>query len=218
MAEGQERQIRIIYFHDVLCPYCYVENSIVEKIISSEKVNIRHAVFPILPTLEHLKMFARTEKDARQFFLREFSIVKNFIPTYDPNKPISKGKITWIYSIPVLKAVKVAEFLGGQEAHWKYYITAQKLFFEEGENINDMNVLLNIAEEIRLDVEKFKKIYNSVLANDLVDDDMTLGMLYGVRGTPTFVFSTQHHDHVVQAYLDERRFMKILKILREKQE
>ncbi|MBI3964548.1 MAG: DsbA family protein [Chloroflexi bacterium] len=57
-------------------------------------------------------------------------------------------------SIPALVAAKCAE-LQGKDAFARYHLAVLKAYFEEGRDIADWNVLVQIAAECGLDLESF---------------------------------------------------------------
>ena len=57
-------------------------------------------------------------------------------------------------SMPALQATKCAQLQGG-EAFQRFHIALFKAFFEESRNISDRQVLLSLAKETGLDIERF---------------------------------------------------------------
>lgn len=141
----------------------------------------------IISSLDDLKAAAPTEEEARELFKQEFSIIKRYFPDYDPEKVIGKGKITWVWSLPPLMACKAAEYQRGDNGYWDYFDKAQERFFLEGENVNDDNVLIQIAEELGLDIEKFKEDFKSKKARMSVYEDEAEAHAMGIRGVPALL-------------------------------
>ncbi|MGI6395397.1 MAG: DsbA family protein [bacterium] len=67
-----------------------------------------------------------------------------------------------------------------QGKFWEYYAK----LFDELKNINEEN-LVKWASELNLDMEQFEKDRNSEKAGKILQDDISQGMNFGVRGTPT---------------------------------
>ncbi|AWS00183.1 DsbA family oxidoreductase [Metallosphaera hakonensis] len=180
--------MQITFFHDVLCPFCYVTNKRLRKIVSEYKdVHVKHKAFMIISSLEDLEAAAPTPEDARELFKSEFSILTRYFPDYDPKKVLDKGKIGHVWSLPPLMACKAAEFQKGDEGHWEYFSRAQDKFFMEGENVNDDQVLISIAEEIGLDVERFKRDFKSKEAKLAVIQDEEEAKAMGIKGVPALL-------------------------------
>ena len=67
---------------------------------------------------------------------------------WDPSQPYPNS------SMPALWAAKCAR-LQGEEAFERFHMAVFKAFFEDSRNISDREVLIGLAEEVGLDVERF---------------------------------------------------------------
>lgn len=181
--------IEIKFFHDVLCPYCFVATRRLMNVVKEYKdeVRVKHKSFMIISSLEDLKEVAPTIDDVKEIFKNEFLILKKYLPDYDPEKVIKKGKIGYIWSLPPQMACKAAEFQKGDEGHWLYYAKAQEKFFLEGEDITSDDVLISIAEEIGLDIVRFKQDFKSRKAQLAVIEDEEEAHAMGIRGVPAIL-------------------------------
>lgn len=206
--------IKLTFFHDVICPYCYMASKRLKKVVNEFKgeVIVKHKAFAIISSLEDLKAIAPTEEDARQVFLNEFSILKRYIPDYDPEKVIGKGKIKYVWSIPPLIACKAAEFQKGDEGHWEFFDRAQDKFFLEGEDITDEKVLVSIAEEIGLDVNKFKEDLNSKRTKLAVIEDEEEAKAMGIRGVPAILVND---TWLIRGVQEENYYRAVIKDILE---
>ncbi|MDT7861271.1 MAG: DsbA family protein [Saccharolobus sp.] len=183
--------VKITFFHDVLCPFCFVTSRRLRKVVKEfgNEVIVKHKAFMIISSLEDLKAAAPTEEEAREIFKQEFSIIKRYYPDYDPEKVINKGKITWVWSLPPLMACKAAEYQKGDNGYWDYFDRAQEKFFLEGENINDDNVLIQIAKEVGLNIDKFKEDFKSKKTRMSVYEDEAEAHAMGIRGVPALLIN-----------------------------
>jgi len=206
--------IKLTFFHDVICPFCYMASKRLKKVVNEFKgeVIVKHKAFAIISSLEDLKAIAPTEEDARQVFLNEFSILKRYIPEYDPEKVIGKGKIKYVWSIPPLIACKAAEFQKGEEGHWEFFDRAQDKFFLEGEDITDEKVLVSIAEEIGLDVNKFKEDLNAKRTKLAVIEDEEEAKAMGIRGVPAILVND---TWLIRGVQDENYYRAVIKDILE---
>ncbi|ACR41743.1 MAG: DsbA family protein [Saccharolobus sp.] len=198
--------VKITFFHDVLCPFCFVTSRRLRSVARkfNDEIVVKHKAFMIISSLDDLKAAAPTEEEARELFKQEFSIIKRYFPDYDPEKVIGKGKITWVWSLPPLMACKAAEYQRGDNGYWDYFDKAQERFFLEGENVNDDNVLIQIAEELGLDIEKFKEDFKSKKARMSVYEDEAEAHAMGIRGVPALLVNDYWLIRGVQdeAYLE----------------
>jgi len=203
--------IRLMFFHDVICPFCFVTSKRLKSVTKEFKgeVVVKHKAFSFISSLEDLKEIAPTVEDVRKVFLNEFRIIKGYFPDYDPEKVIGKGRIGYVWSIPPLMACKAAEFQKGDEGHWEFFDRAQEKFFLEGEDITQDDVLIQIAKEVGLDVEQFKKDFKSKKAKLAVIEDEEEAKAMGIRGVPAILINdtwlirgVQSEDFLKQAIKD----------------
>ncbi len=79
-----------------------------------------------------------------------------------------------------MKAAEAAECALDQDLFWPY---RDKLFAAE---TLDQDNLIEIANELDMDKEKFETCLTSGVKTDVVNRDLTDGVRYGVTGTPSF--------------------------------
>ena len=183
--------LKLTFFHDVICPYCYVENKRLKKVLADFRgeVELIHKSFAIIPEEDDIKSLAPGPEEAREVFFKEFEIIKRYIPEYDLDSVKKKAKFTYVWSVPALRACKAAELLGGMEAHGKYFDEAQRAFFEEGEDITSEEVLAGIAERIGLEKEKFVETFRSKRSYLAYVEDETEAKAMGIRGVPALLIN-----------------------------
>jgi protein-disulfide isomerase len=70
-----------------------------------------------------------------------------------------------------------------------------KLFYYQ-ENISD-DVIMSIAESIRLDMDSFKNCYDTERYRDEIQGDLALGVRAGVEGTPTIFINGEKFAGVI---------------------
>ncbi|MEM0374266.1 MAG: DsbA family protein [Sulfolobaceae archaeon] len=182
-------QVTITFYHDVICPYCYVMSKRLRRVIKDFNglVRVKHKSFMIIPDLQDIKEIAPTPEDAKEVIKREFEIVKKYFSDYDPEKVIRKSKFTYIWSLPPQLGCKAAEFQGGDDMHWAFFDEAQDRFFLEGEDITNEYVLLDIAKKIGLDVQRFAKDLKSKEAKFAVIEDEEDAKAKGIKGVPAMI-------------------------------
>ena len=72
---------------------------------------------------------------------------------------------------------------GGEAIHDALY----RAYFVDAKNIGDVEVLMEIAASVGLDVEEARKVLEERRFTDAVDEDWAKSRAYGVTGVPTFV-------------------------------
>ena len=93
------------------------------------------------------------------------------------------------YSMPALRAVKAAEFQGGMAAHARLYDCLQRAHLVEARDVASPQTLLECAEEIGLDLVRFKTDLESDATLQAVLADQQDALEQGVNATPTVIFN-----------------------------
>lgn len=184
--------VELTFFHDVICPYCYVQNLRLRRVLASfdrNEVRVIHKAFAIISDLDALKSVAFTEEEAREVFFKEFEIIKRYVPDYDLEGVKKRAKFSYVWSVPPLRACKAAEILGGNEAHGRFFEEAQKAFFEEGLDVTDEGVLANIAERVGLNKEEFVQVFRSRKSLLAYEEDEAEAKAKGIRGVPAILLN-----------------------------
>ena len=90
---------------------------------------------------------------------------------------------------PAHEGAKYAEAHGAGDAyHW----AAFKAYFEDGRDLGDIDVLVDIAEEIDLDTEAFREAVEENRYRDEVLAEEQWAMQSGIRGVPAFIFDDKY--------------------------
>jgi protein-disulfide isomerase len=94
-----------------------------------------------------------------------------------------------------LISAQAAEAADKQEKFWEMHNT----IFEH-QNILSANNLLNFAERLNLDIEKFSKDWKSKSVLSKVETDFDGGIRSGVNGTPTFFLNGNRLETYDETY------------------
>lgn len=84
----------------------------------------------------------------------------------------------------------------------RFWDMHDKLFYYQ-KNISD-DVIMNIAESMRLDMDLFKDCYNTEKHRDEIQADLALGVRAGVEGTPTVFINGEKFAGVIPKSILER--------------
>ncbi|HNY09748.1 MAG TPA: DsbA family protein, partial [Tenuifilaceae bacterium] len=84
---------------------------------------------------------------------------------------------------------KAAELQGGHLAHWNMFDRIQKAHLVETQNIADFNVLLQCADEVGLDTERFKNDFESDATLDAIYQDSYRAKELGVNAVPSLLIN-----------------------------
>ncbi|MDQ3248917.1 MAG: DsbA family protein [Chloroflexota bacterium] len=115
---------------------------------------------------------------------------------------INQGKFG-IDSRPALIGAKFAESMGVGPA---YHAAVMRAYWQAGQNIEEIEVLADIADAIGLRRMEFMDALDSAQLEQAVLDDIAQAQAYGINGVPALIFAdkylvsgAQPYDVLVQA-------------------
>ena len=88
-----------------------------------------------------------------------------------------------------LHAAVASEAAAAQNKFWQMH----DMLFENQNNLSD-EALIKYASEIKLDIEKFKKDFETSSFTEKVETDFESGMRSGVNGTPSFFINGKKYN------------------------
>lgn len=175
MAYG-EKQVRITVFSDYVCPFCYLEEP--------DLVRVREAYGD------------RVEVDWRAYELRP-----DPVPTLDPDGeylhrvwnasvyPMARSLGMTLRLPPVQprsrKALEAAEFAREKGVYDRMHTALFRAFFEEGRDIGEVEVLLEVGDSADLDTEELRTALEEGRYTEKVIGDEELARKLGVDSVPT---------------------------------
>ena len=186
MAENAP--IRILVWSDYVCPFCYLERPVLERIRSErgERVEIDWRAFELRPEPE---------------------------PTLDPNAeylhrvwnqsvyPMAQDRGMTLRLPPVQprsrKAHEAAEFARERGLLDAMNGALFKAFFEEGRDLADMDVLLDIGQAVGLDADELRVALGSGHYTGRVLEDQHLARQIGVSGVPALIVTAGQQAYLV---------------------
>ncbi len=190
-------KVELDIISDVMCPWCYIGKRRLEKALSmldDIEVEIRWRPYQLDATLP------AEGKDRQQYLEDKFGGAHAARDIY---KNIEKaGELEGIdfafdkikVAPNTLNAHRVIRWAanGGEEAQQKIVERLFQLFFIEGANIGDHNVLLEAAKEVGMNTE----IMETLLAGDAdcaeVQNEISAAQKMGVTGVPCFVINSKY--------------------------
>lgn len=102
------------------------------------------------------------------------------------------------------QAAEAAEAAGAQGKYWEMF---DMLF--ENQHALDLNSLVDDAQELGLDMDRFRQDLDEHTYLERVESDVLTGARSGVNGTPTFFINKERYDGPAE-------FDEILSALKEK--
>ncbi len=186
--------LKIIEFHDVLCSWCFVAASRLRQLEKEygDQINLIYKVFPLGPDRKTINYMFGSPEAAKAEILTHWEASKRLPGGEEINPELMRRRpFPYPYSMPALMAVKAAEAQAGLKGHQLYYDRAQRAHLVECRNVADRQVLIDIAKELGLDMEKFKSTFESQAMRQAVMADRDEALTLGIHETPTVVIDSQ---------------------------
>jgi len=203
------KKIRVDFFHDVICGWCYVLSPRLRQLAKEFNLDIHHHAFALSASQADMIGNFGSVKQAKQTILGHWEQCARA----DDEKRINvegmhKQTFDYPISTPGLIACKAAEQQGGASAYWDYFDAVTHAHMSENRNIGDLDILTDIAVETGLDKFLFIKDVADPTRLAEIKRDRKLAQEYDITSTPTLVI---HKRWVVSGALDIHALRKTLK-------
>ena len=191
----QTSPISVDIISDVMCPWCYVGKRRFEKALALQpdtKVDVKWRPYQLDPTIprdgvdrqEYLNKKFGGEERARQIYqaIVEAGELEDIPFAFDkikrsPNTLNAHRLIRWAFT-PGLQDQMVEHLF--------------KLYFIEGADIGDQDVLLDAARHVGMDMEILTGLMATDADTDLVEKEIALAREMGVQGVPCFIVANKY--------------------------
>jgi predicted DsbA family dithiol-disulfide isomerase len=193
MSEASE-PMTIDIVSDVVCPWCYLGKKRLEAAIAEsggEAIAVRWRPYQLDPTIpaggldRSAYMRKKFGDDGRLESVHQrltslgadvgiafaFDKIKRAPNTLDAHR-----LIRWAFAAGVQDRVVTRLF---------------ELFFEDGKDIGDRALLIDVAGDCGMDVEVVRKLFDEGLDIDVVQSEIAEAQSLGVSGVPFFVFASR---------------------------
>lgn len=175
-------RININVWSDYVCPFCYLEEPILNQL---------HQEYP----------------DAIRIEWRAFELRREPVPMLDPNGEYLRT--TWKRSVYPMaqergmtlrlpsvqprsrRALEAAEFAREKERFEAMHHALFRAFFEEGLDLNDLDVLLKIGTGVGLEREGLRAALETGQYTQRVIEDERQASELGITGVPTMLITLQ---------------------------
>lgn len=187
--------LKIEFFHDVICSFCYPMSYMMRKLDGEFKnIEVIHRSFALVPKEESFNISFGSRKKAKEEILTHWQHANELDELKRFNiEGMRQEDFPFPSSMIPLKASKAAFLVGGQSMYWDMFDGLQKGLFSDNRNIQDLEVVYDIARSIdNMDFEQWKKHFDSQEVIDAVDEDLKLVSAYGVNSAPTLIINQKY--------------------------
>jgi len=193
MSTNTPLQVDVIV--DTMCPWCYLGKRRLDKALQERpdiSVDIRWRPYQLDSTIPREGM-------ARKDYLeRKFGVSGSSNTRY---KPVTMAGLKENIAFDFDKIEKAPNTIDSHRLiRWASNENCQdemveylfKLYFEDGADIGDRQVLLKAAEHVGMDVELVDRLLSSDADRDLIEQEIAQVREIGVQGVPTYIFKNKY--------------------------
>ncbi|QRG84003.1 DsbA family oxidoreductase [Vibrio diabolicus] len=203
------KKIRVDFFHDVICGWCYVLSPRLRQLEKEFNLDIHHHAFALSASREEMIGKFGSMKQAKQIILGHWEQCARADDKKRVNvEGMRQQTFEYPFSTPGLVACKAAEQQGGSSSYWDYFDAVTHAHMSENRNIGDLDELTEIAGEVGLDKARFLEDFASPERQAEIQRDRKLAQEYDITSTPTLVINK---GWVVPGALDINALRKTLK-------
>ncbi len=190
-------KVEVDVVSDVMCPWCYIGRKRLEKALNSLEntdVEVRWRPYQLDSTLPP------EGKDRQKYLSDKFGGAEQAQEKYRQIELAGKAEginfsFEKIEIAPnTLNAHRLIRWSanGGEEVQQKMVDRLFELFFEEGANLADNDVLIEAGVEVGMDRDLLEKLLPTDADLKEVKQEVALAQNMGIRGVPCFIVNNKH--------------------------
>ena len=205
--------MKIEFFHDVVCGWCYIQSSVLRKLSKELEIKVTQRNF-ILQRNDH-EMISRwgSLDGAKEIILQHWQSCEDFegIPGRFNIDGMRKSTFNYPNGQLSAQATKAAELIYGQKAHWDMFDKLQGYHIRQAKNIGDIETIKEAVRELNFDLEHFLEVMSSECVSKALKEDLLVSFSYGVQSTPTIVIDEKYKINSTTCYEDLKKLVLDLK-------
>ena len=186
--------IKIEFFHDVICSFCFPMSARLRQIAKKyNNIEIIHRSFALgWESEDFIRSFGSREA-VKPEVLNHWAHANENDDDHRFNiEGMKQTNFNFPLSKPGLKAAKAAGLVGGEDIYWDVFDRIQSKLFVENKNIENITVLEEAVKETRISFEDWKIQFEKDETEKAVLADLQLAQSYGVNSAPTLVINQKY--------------------------
>lgn len=190
--------MKITIWSDFVCPFCYIGEAHLKKALSNfekdDNIEIEYRSFQLDPeghyidNLTYVETFAKLKGVSIDQAQSMTSRVQEM--AQEAGLSLDYDKALYSNTFDAHRVFQLAKEKGlGNEYFNRFY----RAHFVDGLNIEDKEVIFNLAQEVGLDDEEVKDVLDDTTEfEDRVEENINQAASIGVQGVPFFVFDEKY--------------------------
>jgi predicted DsbA family dithiol-disulfide isomerase len=189
--------MKVTVYYDYICPFCFLGTKRIERLTQEFNITLEWRGIEIHPEIppQGVRRAKNPRFDQASLNIKEMSLEDNLeirLPGIVSNSRLS---------------LEASEFAKSKDSFREFHNSVYKAYFQDGQNIGNIDVILNIGEKTGLEINELQECLKKRTMLKRIEENRREAERDQVLGVPTFLFG-RFGVHGVQS-LDA--FRKIIK-------
>ncbi len=188
------QKLEIDVISDVVCPWCYLGKRKLDaamKQVEAFAYDVRWRPFQLDPTIPP-EGIARSEYMSRKFGPEKIAAIHARLEEAGQEEGLAFAFDKITRSPNTLDAHRLIRWAQPSGKQSEIVERLFNLYFVEGQDIGDRDVLIDIAKQAGLDVELITKLFVESVDIVPVQEEMSTAARMGISGVPFFIFGGKY--------------------------
>jgi len=188
------QKLEIDVISDVVCPWCYLGKRKLDaamKQVEAYAYDVRWRPFQLDPTIPP-EGIARSEYMSRKFGPEKIAAIHARLEEAGQEEGLSFAFDKITRSPNTLDAHRLIRWAQPSGKQSDIVERLFNLYFVEGQDIGDCNVLIDVARQAGLDVDLITRLFVEGVDIVPVQEEMSTAARMGVSGVPFFIFGGKY--------------------------
>ena len=188
------QKLEIDVISDVVCPWCYLGKRKLDaamKQVEAFTYDVRWRPFQLDPTIPP-EGIARSEYMSRKFGPEKIAAIHARLEEAGQEEGLAFAFDKITRSPNTLDAHRLIRWAQPSGKQSEIVERLFNLYFVEGQDIGDRDVLIDIAKQAGLDVELITKLFVESVDIVPVQEEMSTAARMGISGVPFFIFGGKY--------------------------
>lgn len=186
--------MKVEFFHDVICSFCFPMSYRMRKIVEKyPKLEVIHRSFALgWEEEQFIEMFGTHEAVKPKVLSHWVNANKQDDLSRFNIKGMKEQDFLFPISKPALVATKAAGIVGGQEVYWEVFDALQNGLFVESRDVADVKTIEDIIRTTSVDFDAWKNEFDKEATEQATLEDMIRAQQYGLQGAPALVIEGKY--------------------------
>lgn len=190
-------RISIDVWSDIMCPFCYIGDTVLEQALSRfehrANVDIRYHSYQLMPELpaDQPVDLARTLSESKGMSIEQANAMNQQVAERGAQVGLN-FRFDRAQTINTRQAHELSHFAEQHGRQHELMIRLFQAYFTDGQNVGDVDTLVDLAAEVGLDRDAARAALNSGEYSAAVDADIQEARAMGISGVPFFVFNRKY--------------------------